>query len=244
MATSSMGCAMPRQANIKEFISSFSTDRASFMTGPLSIVFAIAALYVNQGWQKVCFVILAIACALFASYSVWKKERAELVIAEERIKPKIRIEYLPGYDAYLGHDKVTTEGHVVIQEQRAIISLRNIGLTSVRNVEVYCCGLDTIRTNANPYNIVYTQGELPRKLDPGVPLWVGIVRQVTAKPPDSDLERRFEIQIPKKVLLPTPPGNEFLITLLVSGEDTAPQNRTFRFGEKNGRLFFEEANLS
>jgi hypothetical protein len=45
---------------------------------------------------------------------------------------KSELNISPGYDAYLGHDKVTPKV-TVIQEQRAIISLRNIGLTSVRN---------------------------------------------------------------------------------------------------------------
>jgi hypothetical protein len=49
------------------------------MTGPLSILSALATLFVDQQWQRGVFVVLAIVCLLIASYSVWKEERAARV---------------------------------------------------------------------------------------------------------------------------------------------------------------------
>jgi hypothetical protein len=83
---------------------------------------------------------------------------------------------------------------------------------------------------------------LPRTLDPGVPLWVGIVRQVTAKRQTVILSMIRNTNS-KKVLLSPQPGNEFLITLLVSGK-IPPQNRTFRFGKRMASSSFEETNIS
>jgi uncharacterized protein YecA (UPF0149 family) len=54
------------------------------MSGPLAVPFAIAAVYVEGNWQKAGFAVLAIVCAVYASFSIWKVERIARNTAEDQ----------------------------------------------------------------------------------------------------------------------------------------------------------------
>jgi hypothetical protein len=45
------------------------------MSGPLTVPFVFAGLYVQQAWQKILFGVMAVLCATCATYLVWKAER-------------------------------------------------------------------------------------------------------------------------------------------------------------------------
>jgi hypothetical protein len=48
------------------------------MSGPLTVPFAIAVLFV-PGFYKLLFGVLAIICGVFSSYRVWRTARAAKV---------------------------------------------------------------------------------------------------------------------------------------------------------------------
>ena len=56
------------------------------MSGPLSVPFAIASLYVQNGTAKTVLLLTAAICALFSSYWIWKIEREARISAETKLK--------------------------------------------------------------------------------------------------------------------------------------------------------------
>lgn len=92
------------------YLKAFFSDMLTGMSGPLSVPFVIAAFWVSSRTQKVLYAFLAVVCATFASYRVWRNERrdssahlvakdSELADLRERVasvseksqKPKLKI---------------------------------------------------------------------------------------------------------------------------------------------------------
>ena len=61
----------------RTYLKAFFSDLLTGMSGPLSVPFVIAALWVSSRTQKTLYAGLAVLCALFASYRVWQKERKD-----------------------------------------------------------------------------------------------------------------------------------------------------------------------
>lgn len=59
----------------RTYLRAFFTDLLTGMSGPLSVPFVIAALWVSSRTQKTLYASLAVVCAMFASYRVWQKDR-------------------------------------------------------------------------------------------------------------------------------------------------------------------------
>jgi hypothetical protein len=49
------------------------------MSGPLTVPFTAAGLYVDSTWARALFVLLAVTCAFVASFLVWRRERQRAV---------------------------------------------------------------------------------------------------------------------------------------------------------------------
>jgi len=56
------------------FLKAFGSDWLTRMSGPVTVPFAIAALFA-PGWYKILFGILAIICGVFAAFRVWRTAR-------------------------------------------------------------------------------------------------------------------------------------------------------------------------
>jgi hypothetical protein len=61
-----------------DFLRAFGDDWLASMSGPASVPFAIAAVFVS-GWARPSLLFLAATCIVFASFRVWKKQREEIV---------------------------------------------------------------------------------------------------------------------------------------------------------------------
>jgi len=61
----------------RTYLKAFFRDMLTGMSGPLSVPFAVAALWASSRTQKTLYAGLAVLCAMFASYRVWNKERSE-----------------------------------------------------------------------------------------------------------------------------------------------------------------------
>jgi hypothetical protein len=59
------------------YLKAFFTDMLTGMSGPLSVPFALLALWASGRGQKILYGLLALLCLLFASYRVWRKERKD-----------------------------------------------------------------------------------------------------------------------------------------------------------------------
>lgn len=237
---------MRGRSGVKEFVCSFFKQWVSAMTGPLSILLGLVALYVDNQLNRTILMVCAIGCALFASYRVWKHEREQLIAVEEQIRPKIMVEFIPDHDAYMEQETIfdNASGGITTQ-RRGLISLRNNGLKTISDIEVFCLDMTVCKTGSRDYVVSYKGGELRRTLTPGEPLFVGVVRQLIAMRRDPPgLGRYFEIQVPTKRQIEHSEGNEFIVTLLVTGNDTPGQIVKFQFGARDDSFFFKKLEVA
>lgn len=79
--------------SLRSFARALFGNWLSGMSGPLSVPFAGLALLVEDGRASLLFGVLAFLCIAVAAFVVWKKERARVVELEERIRPKIRLDF-------------------------------------------------------------------------------------------------------------------------------------------------------
>jgi|SRR5208283_2715369 len=76
---------------LQKFITAIASDWLARMSGPLTVPFTIAALFVSSADYRRLFAVLAILAVLVTCYRVWAREydRAEIEIAKNE-KPEIR----------------------------------------------------------------------------------------------------------------------------------------------------------
>jgi hypothetical protein len=83
---------------IRRFLRAFWGTWLGRMSGPPAVPLAVAALFVSALWIRILFAVLAIGCALTASYTVWAAERRAqigvekaLIHAESTLKMRVQI---------------------------------------------------------------------------------------------------------------------------------------------------------
>ena len=71
-ATEIGGCAMEvrRPASLMEYLKCFCNEWTAGMTGQLSIVLTVIAIWLDNEYAKTGFSISAVLCALFGSYRI------------------------------------------------------------------------------------------------------------------------------------------------------------------------------
>lgn len=82
---------MAQSATFRDFLRAFWGRWFTAMSGPLSVPFAALAVYVDSKWLKILFGLLAVICAVFASYWVWRRAQLRALELEEACRPKIEI---------------------------------------------------------------------------------------------------------------------------------------------------------
>jgi hypothetical protein len=65
----------PPDVRFVAFLRAFGANWLTKMSGPLTVPFALAALFVTTQYLRVLFGLLAIVCGIVASYEVWKDAR-------------------------------------------------------------------------------------------------------------------------------------------------------------------------
>ena len=83
---------MAEPPTISSFVRSIGSQWITRMSGPLTVPFALVALFVPQTWLKASSAVLAILCASVSSYGVWSQERKARNVAE---KQKEELEWPP-----------------------------------------------------------------------------------------------------------------------------------------------------
>jgi len=84
--------ALGRSTSFWAFLRAFGANWFTLMSGPLSVPFTFIALIVENTWLKVLFGLLAIICAVVASYLVWRQERLRKAREFYSVTPSARIE--------------------------------------------------------------------------------------------------------------------------------------------------------
>jgi hypothetical protein len=78
-----------RDAGFRIYLKAFFEDTLTGMSGPLSVPFAVLALFVSSHGQKSLYASLTVFCAVFASYRVWRKDRMDSTQQIEVLKTQL-----------------------------------------------------------------------------------------------------------------------------------------------------------
>lgn len=100
-----------QEPSFRNFIAAFRNHWFDAMSGGASVPFTIAAVFVEQTYQKILLASAAILCFGVAAYRVWSAERVARNVAEKRIS-ELESEY--AYSLRLGAiDYNLAEHHAV-----------------------------------------------------------------------------------------------------------------------------------
>jgi hypothetical protein len=77
-------------ANFGAYLRAFTSHWFVFMSGPLSVPAAIAAVFVENLPAKLFFAATAVSCFIFSSYWIWKTEREDRLAAEAKIRAGVQ----------------------------------------------------------------------------------------------------------------------------------------------------------
>jgi hypothetical protein len=84
---------MAPRASVKTFLGALVKDTGSLMSGSLSVIAALLALFYNASHARMAFAIFAAICALSATYRIWAAERQQRIAAEQYLAaPDLAIE--------------------------------------------------------------------------------------------------------------------------------------------------------
>ena len=98
------------------------------MSGPLTVPFAIAALFL-PGLYKLLFAVLAGISGVLASYGVWRNERERTVRAEKKAEPPLAKEKL---------QEVEDQFRTLSDEQKAAVKrVLVVGLVTAQQMSSY-----------------------------------------------------------------------------------------------------------
>jgi hypothetical protein len=97
-----------KKPSVKGFLRAFGDRWATKMSGPLTVPFALLALFVSGTWPKLLFAILAIVCGLVSSYGVWATERNHVVTKNQQLEEvRQALQGIPGPELFLANSSST-----------------------------------------------------------------------------------------------------------------------------------------
>jgi hypothetical protein len=105
------------------------------MSGPLTVPFAFLALFVEQKYLKALFGVLAILCAGFSSYWIWKREREERSALEERLEPKLELIFGEGAP-FVDTIRETHSGSKLNSFQVFRVGVKNLNSADIWGVQI------------------------------------------------------------------------------------------------------------
>ena len=71
--------------SVLAFVRAFGGRWFVYMSGPLTVPFTAAAVFVESSWLKTLFAVLAVTCVLFSCYWVWRHERQQIIALTGRV---------------------------------------------------------------------------------------------------------------------------------------------------------------
>ncbi len=142
---------MTSKPSLKTFISTLYKDLTSLMSGSLSVIFAVVALYVPSNHAKLAFCIFAGVCVLTCTYKTWANERVGRLQAEE---------YLTGPDFHIQLHRCYrwTGGGGPFLLLDLTVTNRSTGLATAEHFDCFLKAGDAIRskdggwTTVDPFN--------------------------------------------------------------------------------------------
>jgi hypothetical protein len=131
--SSSMSHNQERMNKLGSFFAAIWADWFTRMSGPLTVPFTFAALYLDSKYAKTSFATLAIAAGLTTCYRVWVKEydRAELEAEKNTAAPHMDIVL----------ENIVTRGRIGLGMTDLFLNVRLV-LTEPRELSISDFGLD------------------------------------------------------------------------------------------------------
>lgn len=99
---------MPKSTNFGAFAKALTKGWFKGMSGPAAVPLTIIGCLTSTPWLKVILFLTAITCVVFASYQAWRVEREQVIVLEEKQRPKLKVEAKD----YL--DDLTGEGPLIV----------------------------------------------------------------------------------------------------------------------------------
>jgi hypothetical protein len=239
---------MAKQPNPKEFLYSFTKSWATAMSGPLSVPFAIAAVYFENTSVKIISALAAVICALFASYGVWKNEREAVRALEAKIHelngriddlkmPKFIVLFDPAIDIrpteILPHEALAD----TIHSTQYGIRVTTESVEAIQEFEVCCEAFQVITQEPIIYSVILGGGYHPRTLCCGDKFPAGILKELVERDFYGGVTRkRIDIQAYSRGPRGTFAGKDFAITIRIQGDKTSPVTKCYQFGDREGFL--------
>ncbi len=144
---------MAPRASVRAFLSALLKDTGSLMSGSLSVMAALLALFYNASHARIAFASFAAICALTATYRIWARERQQRIAAEEYLAtPDLSIELGRCY-------RWTGGGGPFVLLETTVIN-RSVGAATVKHFTVTLTLEDgrVLRdqgwTSVDPFNLV------------------------------------------------------------------------------------------
>jgi hypothetical protein len=82
---------MGSESTVWSFIRTFRKHWFAAMSGGVSVPFAAAPAFIDNGYAQIVLALLALTAAWFAAYRVWKAERDQVIALQDRLSRKIRL---------------------------------------------------------------------------------------------------------------------------------------------------------
>jgi len=144
---------MAPRASVRTFLGALVKDTGSLMSGSLSVIAALFALFYDASHARMAFAIFAAISALIATYRIWAAERQQRIAAEECLAmPDLAIELGRWYRWTGGGCPFVLLETTVINKSVGVATVKHFTLTLTledgRNVR------DGGWTTVDPFNLV------------------------------------------------------------------------------------------
>lgn len=119
-----------------QFLKAFTKSWFTLMSGPATVPFTIAAVFVSQPWLKALLGALALSCAILSSYLVWCNERLAYIGEREKNGwPDIRGEAFNFHTGSHGDSFDTKSCWTIVSFQMSLCNHRQV-LTNLKAIEL------------------------------------------------------------------------------------------------------------
>lgn len=122
------------------------------------------------------------------------------------------------------------------------IVIENTSANQIDNVEIYCEEISVVQKSPEAYSLLPAGDFRAIHLCPGEPFRQGIIRETIDKSDQGTiLSKQIEVTLPYKGESRALKGSEFLLKVLIVGRTLyRPKRCSYKFGDRDGELFFEE----
>jgi hypothetical protein len=237
-------------SNPWQFIRSFGHSWGSIMSGAASVPFTVMAILSHE-YERTIYAVFALVALVVAAFFVWKSvydELAALKSADISVRFDCDDARCSPPSTSQPHNEAAAKlwpnmNSAVTTFQQKCVMLTNTSGIPIDQVEIYSEEILVARASPGVYSLI-VQGihNRPILLCPGEAYRQGIIREIVDRDGQGKATKRIELTLPLKHHPMNLNGAEFIVKVLVVGRNMhKPKRCCYRFGDRDGELFFEES---